>query len=326
MKKRKLLNSICLATAMSLALSLFPAELHAESSAQNQICVKEQKSISGNERQNTIYSEGDIVYEDKNVIIKFDGIYGEEDEYDINFIVQNISARSIVIQVRETSINGFMVDPTCSMEIAPGKKIKDGMRIDFDDARTTPKSDVKEIETKFHIFDWGDDDFGYDTEFINMINTHTHSYNLKEVIERATCTENGKIKYICSCGNYYTEIISKTGHKYSNWITTKKPTIFKNGTQTRKCSTCGKQEIKTIKKLKSSVSIKKKVSIKAGKTMQLKITRKSKGDKMSSWKSSKKSVATVSKKGKVTAKKKGKAKITVKMKSGCKATCTVTVK
>ncbi len=326
MKKRKLLNSICLATAVSLALSLFPVELRAESSVQNQICIEDQKSISGNERKNTIYSEGDIVYEDKNVIIKFEGIYGEEDEYDINFIIENVSSRTIEVQVRETSINGFMVDPTCSMEIAPGKKTKDGMRIDFDDARTTPKSDVKEIETKFHIFDWGDDDFGYDTEFINMINTHTHSYNSKEVIERATCTENGKIKYICSCGNSHTEIMSKTGHKYPNWNTNKKPTIFKNGTQTRKCSNCGKQEIKTIKKLKSSVSIKKKVSIKARKAIQLKIIKKSKGDKVSSWKSSKKSVATVSKKGKVTARKKGTAKITVKMKSGCKATCTVTVK
>ena len=176
-----------------------------------------------------------------------------------------------------------------------------------------PNSEAEKYAKKYNI--------SFETSECN------HAYDSGKIEIYSSCTQNGKIKYTClKCGNEYEEVIPATGHKYSNWIATKKPTIFKNGTQTRKCSNCGKQETKTIKKLKSSVSIKKKVSIKAGKTLQLKITRKSKGDKVSSWKSSKKSVATVSKKGKVTARKKGTAKITVKMKSGCKATCTVTVK
>lgn len=153
-----------------------------------------------------------------------------------------------------------------------------------------------------------------------------HNY-VGKITKQPGCTTTGIKTYTCSnCSKTYTDSIPAAGHKYSSWKTSKKPTIFKNGTKTRKCSNCGKQETQTIKKLKSSVSIKKKVSIKAGKSIQLKITKKSKGDKISSWKSSKKSVATVNKKGKVTARKKGKAKITVKMKSGCKATCTVTVK
>lgn len=149
----------------------------------------------------------------------------------------------------------------------------------------------------------------------------------ESISKNPTCTTEGERKYSCiRCWYYYTENIPATGHKYSNWNTTKKSTIFNSGIKTRTCSNCGKEEYQTIKKLKSSVSIKKKVSVKKGKTVQLKIIKKFKGDKVSSWKSSKKSVATVNKKGKVTAKKKGKAKITVKMKSGCKATCTVTVK
>ena len=44
------------------------------------------------------------------------------------------------------------------------------------------------------------------------------------------------------------------------------------------------------------------------------------------WASNNKKVATVNKKGKVSAVKKGKATITLKMKSGCTATCKVTVK
>ncbi len=153
-----------------------------------------------------------------------------------------------------------------------------------------------------------------------------HSYTWK-ITKKQSCESTGIKTYTCSnCTKTYIKKIPANGHKYSNWKTSKKPTIFKNGTKTRKCNNCGKTENKTIKKLKSSVSIKKKVSVKAGKTIQIKITKKSKGDKISKFTSSNKKVATVNKKGKVTAKKKGTAKITVKMKSGCKATCTVKVK
>lgn len=149
----------------------------------------------------------------------------------------------------------------------------------------------------------------------------------ESISKNPTCTTDGERKHDCTkCWYYYTEKIPSTGHKYSSWKTSKNPTIFKSGTKTRTCRNCGQKENETIKKLKSSVTIKKKVTVKAGKTITLKITKKTKGDTVSSWKSSKKSVATVNKKGKVKTKKKGKAKITVTMKSGCKTTCTVIVK
>jgi len=160
-----------------------------------------------------------------------------------------------------------------------------------------------------------------------VIVAENHAWDSGKIENKPTCTKSGKKKFTClNCKTSYTETVPYTGHSYSEWAITKKPTIFKNGTQTRKCINCRKKENKTIAKLKSSVSIKKKVTVKAGRTIQLKITKKSKGDKISKFTSSNKKVVTVNSKGKVTAKKKGKAKITVKMKSGCKATCTVTVK
>lgn len=111
-------------------------------------------------------SENSVLYQDENLIITYDGISGEEDEYEVKFVIENLSHRTLTIQARETSINGFMVDPMCSMEVAPGKKVKDGMRIWLEDAETTPMSEVQNIETKFHIFDFDDMDYGYDTENI----------------------------------------------------------------------------------------------------------------------------------------------------------------
>ena len=109
------------------------------------------------------------VYKDDNVSIAFTGITGDDDGYDINLEVDNLSKRSIVVQVNETSINGYMVDPTCSIEVSAGKKAKDTMSSEYSDAEMTPIKEIKNIETKFHIFDWDDDEFGYDTESINIM-------------------------------------------------------------------------------------------------------------------------------------------------------------
>lgn len=106
------------------------------------------------------------IFQDENIKIEFTGISGKENEYKVNFIIENLSGRTLIVQPRETSINGFMVDPICSMEIAPGKKIKDGMQIWNEDAETTPMSEVQHIEMKFHVFDDNDSSFRYDTENI----------------------------------------------------------------------------------------------------------------------------------------------------------------
>lgn len=88
----------------------------------------------------------------------------------------------------------------------------------------------------------------------------------------------------------------------------------------------GAESVIAKKSVKISLD-KKKITLEAGKTVKLKV-KKSPSKAKVTWKSSKKSVATVSKKGKVTAKAEGKAKITATAKfkkKTAKATCKVTV-
>ena len=96
------------------------------------------------------------------------------------------------------------------------------------------------------------------------------------------------------------------------------------------CKQCGKEisrKTVTIAKLKPTIKLSAtKKTLKKGKTYTLKVTGLAKGDAVKSFKTSKKSVATVTSKGKIKAKKKGKAVITVTLKSGKKATCRITVK
>lgn len=119
-----------------------------------------------------------------------------------------------------------------------------------------------------------------------VIAGHTHSYS-SEISKAATCTTEGIVAYTCSCGGGYTESIAKLGHDYksavtkptctakgyttytcsrcndnykgkytsaaghswSNWETTKEPTVSATGTAERKCSVCGDRETKTLDKL-----------------------------------------------------------------------------
>lgn len=113
--------------------------------------------------------ESKVLYEDDEIIITFTGISGKENDYQVDFLIENISDRDLEVQVRDTSINGFMVDPICSMEVASGKKTKDSMKIWGDDAESTPLSEISSIETKFWIFSWDDITEGNETEVISIL-------------------------------------------------------------------------------------------------------------------------------------------------------------
>lgn len=119
------------------------------------------------------------------------------------------------------------------------------------------------------------------------------------------------------------------GHIYSQWVTTKSATIFAKGTKIRICSVCGKLQTKETAKLKPTGKLNTtKVTLRfRRKYNRIRVSNLSTGDKVKSYKSSNKKIATVNKKGVITAKKKkGKATITVTLKSGKKLKVKVTVR
>lgn len=110
------------------------------------------------------------LHKDLNVSIVYNGVTKEKygDGYDINLIVENFSNRSIEIQVEEMSINGYTVNPICSISTSPGKRAFDSIYILSEEARRVPASSIKEIEVKFRIFDWDDFSFGYESKRIRL--------------------------------------------------------------------------------------------------------------------------------------------------------------
>ncbi len=68
------------------------------------------------------------------------------------------------------------------------------------------------------------------------VTVHNHSY--KATVETAaTCSQEGVMRYTCSCGDTYTEPINKTAHKYIGTITTPAGCTTP-GITTYKCSNC----------------------------------------------------------------------------------------
>ena len=83
-----------------------------------------------------------------------------------------------------------------------------------------------------------------------------HKYTTKVVAP--TCAAQGYTLHTCSkCGNSYKDTyVNATGHKFGSWTTTKTATCTTDGTQTRKCSVCGKTETKTVAKTGHSYTTK----------------------------------------------------------------------
>ena len=147
--------------------------------------------------------------------------------------------------------------------------------------------------------------------------------------KKATCTAAGSRHKECDvCGHKAgSETIAAAGHQYGAYQVTKKATISSTGIKKRTCKVCKESETKRISKLKASIKVEKtKLSVGVKKTVPAPKVTYQRGDKIQSWKSANKAIATVSKSGRITGKKAGTTTITVRLKSGKTAKIKVTVK
>lgn len=87
---------------------------------------------------------------------------------DVYLYIENNTNKDITVQANDVSINGFMVDPIFSCDVAAGKKVFDTMTFMESDLTDNGVSDISEIELKLHIFNMNSWDVIKDTDIINI--------------------------------------------------------------------------------------------------------------------------------------------------------------
>jgi hypothetical protein len=88
---------------------------------------------------------------------------------DLFIYVENNSNNDITIQVRDVSLNGFMVDPIFSCEILSGKKAYDSITFMESDLKENDIKKFESLELAFHIFSTEGWKTIYDSDVIKVV-------------------------------------------------------------------------------------------------------------------------------------------------------------
>jgi|LSQX01.2.fsa_nt_gb hypothetical protein len=96
---------------------------------------------------------------DEQLLLDRDGIVisatGLEETWlgpEINILIENNSGQPVTVQARNTSVNGYMVEPVFSCDVAPGKKANDSITFTGSDLQKCGIEVMARIELVFHVF------------------------------------------------------------------------------------------------------------------------------------------------------------------------------
>ncbi len=97
---------------------------------------------------------GEVIYDGGDFRIISKGLSEDTSLFGPSVIlyIENNMDEGITIQARDTSINGYMIEPTLSPEIAPHKRIVTTMTFFESDMEENQIEKIEAIETSFHVF------------------------------------------------------------------------------------------------------------------------------------------------------------------------------
>lgn len=103
--------------------------------------------------------ENVVLYDENGIKISYrsieEGFLGKE----MNLEIQNTTQINYTIQARDMSVNGYMLDPIFSCDIAAGKRANDYITLPSYELEDNGITDIESVELKFYFFnsdDWSD--------------------------------------------------------------------------------------------------------------------------------------------------------------------------
>ena len=118
----------------------------------------------------TYDDSGDLAYNGNGVEIVIKGL-SEKDSWlgpSVVVYISNTSSRNVMVQTRDVSINGFMIDPYFSPEVAAGTRAIDSITFSSTDLEENDIEKIESIELSFHIFDSDSWNAIADTEVVTI--------------------------------------------------------------------------------------------------------------------------------------------------------------
>lgn len=113
---------------------------------------------------------GEILVEEGGVKIVGKGLSDDDSVWGPGVIlyIENNSEKDVTVQVRDVSINEFMVDSSMSTDIVAGKKAMSAVQFFSTDLEENAITDITDVELYFHIFNLESWDTIFDSDVITI--------------------------------------------------------------------------------------------------------------------------------------------------------------
>lgn len=109
-----------------------------------------------------------VLLDQNNLKITYTGIGEDFLGPQINLLIENNSDQNYTVQTQGVSVNGFMMEPFFSEDVAPGKKSNCSIGFLADDFSENGITEIENIELTFHVCDSETFQTIFDSSVINI--------------------------------------------------------------------------------------------------------------------------------------------------------------
>ncbi|MBR4241535.1 MAG: hypothetical protein IKR97_04875, partial [Eubacterium sp.] len=113
---------------------------------------------------------GEVAYDNNGIKVVIKGLNEKDSIFGPGIVVyiSNESDKAITVQTRDVSVNGFMLEPIFSSDVAAGKHALDSITFMSNQLTDNDIENIEDVELSFHIFDEKSFDTIEDTETIKI--------------------------------------------------------------------------------------------------------------------------------------------------------------
>lgn len=122
--------------------------------------------------------EEQVVLDENGVKITVKGLDKDSDILgpEVKLLIENESGKDVIVQARNVSVNGYMVDDIFSADVVNGKKANDGLTIMESSLEKAGISTIADIEFSFHVSEAHSFDSLFDSDIIKLKTSAADSY------------------------------------------------------------------------------------------------------------------------------------------------------